>query len=173
MDYLESTSINQLEEMYKHEKNPKVKTKLLMVIHKKHGKTNEKIGEMTLTPMSTVRDQIRNFRDRGINGLRRRHGGGNPGYLTNNQKQKLIRYIETSTPTSREINTYIQNKFGKSYHPFSIPRLLRNMGFSRITPRKQHYKTDKLRQEEWKQVFKKRSQNTWIWVIRSSSRMNR
>ncbi|HLD56978.1 MAG TPA: winged helix-turn-helix domain-containing protein [archaeon] len=172
MDYFKSVSLKDLEKLYKKETDPKVKTKLLMVVHKKQGMKQIKIAKLTVTPQSTVSDQIDNFRKRGIAGLYRKLPDREYGYLGNSQKQKVIEYIENENPTSRQINQYIQDNFGKSYHPFSIPRLLRSLGFSRITPRKRHYKSDKSKQEEWKQVFKKKSKNTWIWVIESSSKTN-
>ena len=172
MDHLKSTSLKQLEKMYKEEKDPKVKTKLLMVVHKKHGKKQIEIAKLIVAPQSTVSDQVNNFRKRGIAGLRRNHGGGNPGYLEDSQKQKLVGFIEQENPTARQVNQYVHDNFGKSYHPFSVPRLLRNLGFSRITPRKRHYKADKGKQQEWKTVFKKRRNNTWVWVTGSSSKTN-
>ena len=172
MDYFKSTSLKQLEQMYKQEKDSNVKTKLLVVIHKKERKKHKDITKSLRVSDSKIKRIIRRFRKEGEQGLCRKEGSGNPGYLTDNQKQKLTEHIEQEQPTSRQINQYIQDNFGETYHPFSIPRLLRNLKFSRITPRKQHYKTDKSKQEEWKQVFKKRSRNTWIWVTESSSKTN-
>ena len=172
MDYFKSTSLKQLEQMYKQEKDSNVKTKLLVIIHKKEKKKHKDITKALKVSDSQIKRIIRRFRKKGKEGLYRKEGSGNPGYLTDRQKQKLIEYIEQEHPTSRQINQYIDDNFDKSYHPFSIPRLLRRLRFSKITPRKKHYKSDKAKQEEWKQIFKKRSQNTWIWVIGSSSKTN-
>jgi len=172
MDYFESTSLKKLEQMYKQEKDSKVKTKLLVVIHKKEKKEHKDITKSLRVSDSKIKRIIRRFRKNGKQGLYRKEGSGNPGYLSDNQKQKLTEHIEQEHPTSRQINQYIEDNFGKSYHPYSIPRLLRNIGYSRITPRKKHYKSDKAKQEEWKAVFKKRQNNKWIWVIKSSSKTN-
>jgi len=172
MDYLKSTSLKKLEQLYKEEKDPKVKTKLLVVIHKKENKKLDTIAETFRINLSTVTRTIKRFRKEGLKGLYRKHAGGNPSYLTDNQKQQLIKHIEENTPTSRGINQYIQDNFGKSYHPFALPKFLKSLDFSRITPRKQHYKTDKAKQKEWKSVFKKRQNNKWVWVIQSSSKTN-
>lgn len=172
MDYFRSTSLKHLEQMYKKEKDPKVKTKLLVVIHKKEKKKLNDIAESLKMNISTITRTLARFRKEGLKGLYRKHAGGNPGYLTDSQKQQVARYIETNNPTSKEINQYIQTNFGKSYHPFALPKFLKGLDFARITPRKQHYKTDKSKQIEWKRVFKKRQNNKWIWVIKSSSKMN-
>ena len=172
MDYFKSSSLKQLEQMYKQEKDLTVKTKLLVVIHKKEKKKHKDITNSLKISDRTIKRVVKKFRKEGKQGLYRKHGGGNPGYLTDSQKQKVIEYIDREQPTSRQINQYIQTNFDKSFHPFALPKFLRRLDFSRITPRKQHYKTDKSKQEEWKQVFKKRSRNTWIWVTESSSKTN-
>jgi len=155
MDYFKSTSLDKLEQMYKQEKDSKVKTKLLVVIHKKEKKKDKEISRSFKTSISTITRTVREFRKHGKQGLYRKPTTRKYGYLKDDHKRQLIEFIETDNPTSRQINQYIQDNFGKSYHPFSIPRLLRSLEFSRITPRKQHYKSDKAKQEEWKQIFKK------------------
>ena len=172
MDYLKSTSLKQLERMYKQEKDPKVKTKLLVVIHKKEKKEDKEISKSFKISISTITRTTRDFRKHGKQGLYRKPTTRKYGYLKDNQKKQLINFIEETCPTSRTVNQFIQENFRKSYHPFSIPRLMKSIGFSRITPRKQHYKSDKVKQEEWKQVFKKRQNKKWIWVTKSSSKTN-
>jgi len=170
MDHFKSISLNQLEQIYKKEKDPKVRAKLLVVIHKKQKKKNEGIAQYCRIDISTITRIVQRFRKEGVAGLRRKHGGGNPGYLTDSQRDQVIGYIEHETPTSKQINTYINKNFGKSYHPFAMPKLLRSLGFSRITPRKRHYKSDKNKQEEWKAGFKKRPKSIWIRDTKSSSK---
>ena len=172
MDHLKSTSLKQLEQLYKQEKDPKVKTKLLVVIHKKEKKTIKDTAKALRISEPTVKRVVRRFRKQGKNGLYRKTGSGSSSYLSDTQKHQLIKHIETNNLTSRQINQYIQTNFGKSYHPFALPKFLKSLDFSRITPRKQHYKTDKAKQKEWKTVFKKRQNNKWVWVIGSSSKTN-
>lgn len=172
MNRLKSISLQKLEQMYKQEKDPKVKTKLLVVIHKKEKKKYKEISKSLKISESTIKRTISKFRKHGKEGLYRKPGSGNPGPLENKQKQQLIQYVNVNKPTSKDVNSYMKDNFGKSYHPFSVPRLLRSLGFSRITPRKQHYKTDKFKQEEWKDNFKKRQKSIWIKNTKSSSKMN-
>lgn len=172
MDHFKSTSVKQLEQMYKQEKDPKVKTKLLVVIHKKESKKHKEITNSLKVSDSTIKRIVKRFRKQGKDGLYRKIGSGSSGYLSDSQRQQLVNHIEQTNPTSRQINQYIQDNFGKSFHPFALPKFLRSLDFSRITPRKQHYKTDKNKQEEWKQVFKKRQNKKWIWVVQPSSKTN-
>lgn len=171
MDYFVSGSVSDIEKLYKEESDPLIKTKLLAVLYRKEKRKLSDISDDIRISVSTLRRVIIKFSEHGRDGLVKGHGGGNPGYLSESEKELLIKFIEKSAPTSKEVNTFIKNNFGKSYHPFSIPRLMKSINFSRITPRKKHYRTDKAKQEEWKQVFKKKQKNTWIWVIESSFRM--
>lgn len=172
MDKFDSSSVNELEMLYKAETQPLVKTKLLAVLYRKEKRTIADISKNLRISESSVKRAVIGFRKNGRDGLIKGHGGGNPGYLTSSQRTLLIRFIEENNPTSRDINSFIKKMFGKSYHPFSVPRLMHSINFSRITPRKRHYKSDKQKQEEWKSVFKKKQKNTWIWVTKSSSKMN-
>lgn len=172
MDTFERSSVSDIEKLYKTETNSLVKTKLLAVLYRKEKRTITNISKSLRMPESTIKRAINRFKTNGKNGLIKGHGGGNPGYLSCNQKTLLIKFIEEKNPTSKEINSFIKKTFGKSYHPFSIPRLMHSINFSRITPRKRHYKTDKQKQEEWKSVFKKKQKNTWIWAIGYSLKMN-
>jgi transposase len=171
VDYFESSSITDIEKLYKNEADPIIKTKLLAILYRKEKRKISDISDNLRISVSTLRRAIIKFRENGRDGLVKGHGGGNPGYLSESEKEALIKFIEENTPTSTKINTFIKDNFGESYHPFSIPRLMKSLNFSRITPRKKHYKSDKSKQEEWKQVFKKKQKNTWIWVIESSSKM--
>lgn len=168
MDHLKSTSLKQLEQMYKKEKDPKVKTKLLVVIHKKERRRHKEISKSLKVSDPTIKRTVARFRKEGLKGLYRKHAGGNPGYLKDSQKNQVITYIESEAPTSKQINAYINENFGKSFHPFAMPKFLRSLGFSRITPRKRHYKADKAKQNEWKNDFKKSPRSIWARDTKSS-----
>jgi len=168
MDHFKSASVKGLEKLYKQEQDPFTKNKLLVVLHKKEKKKISEIAKALRISEPTVKRTVRRFKEEGEDGLHRKHGGGNPGYLTDSQRDQVISYIESETPTTKQTNTYISKNFGKSYHPFAMPKFMRSLGFSRITPRKRHYKADKSKQQEWKADFKKSPKSIWIRDTKSS-----
>lgn len=143
MDYFALKTVSDLEKMVDNEKNPAIKLKLLVVWHKKRGEKERYISSITRVPRATVGYWVRQFRKYGIKGLRRKPGaGGQNRYLTKQQEHQLRNKLKQQPMTSREVWTYIKENFGREYHPNSIPRLLRRLGQSLITPRPRNYKAN-------------------------------
>ncbi len=72
MDYFASTSLSKLERMISAERDAALRQKLLVVWHKKIGKTEREIKEILLVPKSTVGYLVRKFRKDGILGFERK-----------------------------------------------------------------------------------------------------
>lgn len=143
MDYFASTSLSKLERMVEEEKDAGIRQKLLVVWHKKRGATVRYIEDILLIPKSTVSYLIQKFKKEGINGFRRKPGsGGHNRYLTKDQEKELQTNLKEQPMTTKEVLVRIAKKYKKKYHPNSIPRLLRRLRQSLITPRKRHYKAN-------------------------------
>ncbi len=144
MDYLRKTSLSDLERMIDNERDPTIKNKLLVVWHKKQGKTEEQVESILRVPRSTVGHIVRTFKLLGIRGFVRKTDGvgGQNKYLTKQQEKQLQEKLEKQPMTTKEAWIYIKDNFGKEYHPNSIPRLLRRLGQSLITPRPRHYQAN-------------------------------
>ncbi len=143
MDYFVSTSLSKLERMIKEEKNAAIRQKLLVVWHKKQGATERDIEDILLIPRSTVGYLVRKFKKEGFKGFQRKPGsGGHNKYLTKEQEKELQVDLKEQPMTTKEIMVKIAKKYKKRYHLNSMPRLLRRLGQSLITPRKRHYKAN-------------------------------
>jgi transposase len=153
MDYYEKISLSEMEILYKKELNARVKTRLLMIINKKKGKSYHKIAEIFNSSSSTPLFWVRRFRKFGYNGLLTKKGQGTKGRLSVAAKKKIKEFSKGKT--SKEVMKHINDKFGFEYHPNSVPRLLKGLGLSRITPRKRHYKADQEKQDKFKKILKK------------------
>jgi transposase len=140
MDYLVSTSLRKLEAMYRKERDSSVKMRLLIVIHRKEGGDFRRIGKTLRISAAKACNWVNRFSEHGINGLRREPGsGGHNRYLTKEQESKLRESLKKQPMTSKEVRAYISENFGKNYHLNSMPRLLRRLGQSLITPRPRNY----------------------------------
>lgn len=143
MDYLTSTSLKELEGLYKNEKNANVKHRLLMCIHRKEEKSYGEIGEILKTPKTVVYRWIRRFVIEGVKGLHRKPGsGGYNRHLTKTQEKQLQDKLKKEPMTAREVLVYINKEFRKKYHPNSISRLMKRLNQSLITPRPRDYKAN-------------------------------
>ncbi len=111
--------------------------------HKKRGATVRYIEDILLIPKSTVSYLIQKFRKEGIKGFKRKPGsGGHNRRLTKEQEKEMQADLKKQPMTTKEVLVRIAKKYRKQYHPNSIPRLLRRLGQSLITPRKRHYKAN-------------------------------
>lgn len=143
MDYLVSISIKELEKLYRNEKNANVKQRLLMCIHRKEKKSYGKIRDILKTPKTVVHRYVQRFAREGIKGLHRKPGsGGHNRHLTKIQEKQLQEKLKKEPMTAKEALVYINEKFGKRYHPNSISRLMKRLNQSLITPRPRHYKAN-------------------------------
>lgn len=145
MDYFASTNLSKLEEMIDAEKDATIRQKLLVVWHKKKGKTEKEIKEILLVPKSTVGYLVRKFRKDGIMGFKRKRkpgSGGQNRYLTKEQEKELKDMLALRPMTTKEILVHIKENYGKQYHPSSLHNVLKRLDQSLITPRKRHYKAN-------------------------------
>ncbi len=125
------------------EKDAAIRQKLLVVWHKKRGATERDIEDILLVPRSTVGYLIRKFKKQGVKGFQRKPGsGGHNKYLTREQEKELQTNLKKQPMTTKEVLVRIAKKYKKRYHPNSLPRLLKRLGQSLITPRKRHYKAN-------------------------------
>lgn len=118
-----------------------------------------KVGGMD---RQTLRDWVHRFNDGGPDGLRNNWGGGRTSLLSNEQKQELAKIIETGPDPAvhgvvrwRRIDLVgvIEEEFGVVIKERTISDLLRELGFSKLSPRPQHPKQD----ERVIEAFKKTS----------------
>jgi transposase len=145
MDYFASMSLSKLKKMIDAEKDATMRQKLLVVWHKKKGKTEKEINEILLVPKSTVGYLVRKFRKDGILGFKRKRkpgSGGQNRYLTKEQEKELKDMLAVRPMTTKEIIVHIKENYGKQYHPNSLSRVLKRLDQSLITPRKRHYKAN-------------------------------
>lgn len=155
---IDSVTLKELEVLIDTEKDPKIRSKLLVVWHAKKGKTERDIAEMLKTPKSTVDFWIQRFRENGVEGLHRKQGSG--GYnrkLVKRQEESLRKRLESHPMTTKEVLVYIKGKYGETYHPNSVPRLLRRLGQSLITARPRHEDADPVEEVKFRRHIKKDS----------------
>lgn len=102
--------------------------------------------------------------------LENRPRSGRPTLLTKKNLNSVTGMIRQRTlsqgrkagVSSKEVSEIIKGKVGKKYTLRHVQRLLHKMGFSLITPRVSHIKSDKKAQEKFRHEFKKKSKrNTW------------
>ena len=95
---------------------------------------------------------IRKFKEGGSKCFAVKAGRGRNPKLTHKHKDEIKKYIEANgaTLTSKQLQLKIKEEFGIRVSNVTAYRLLKELGFSYITPRPRHYKKDQNLQDEFK-----------------------
>jgi len=110
----------------------------------KAGKLSQaEIARQVGVSRATVSDWMKKVTEEGIGGLRRQKAKGGISKLTQEQKQRLKRFLDrgalacgfsTDRWTLQRVGEWIEREFGVTYHPNYLNRLLDKLGFSPQKP---------------------------------------
>ncbi len=114
----------------------------------------------------TLRDWVHRYNAEGIEGLRDRRRPGPRPRLTPGQEAELMAAVERGPDPDRDgvvrwrrvdLKALIEARFGVRLHERSVGKVLRRLGFARLSVRPKHPKADEAAQE----AFKKASPSWW------------
>jgi transposase len=132
------------------------------------GLSPHEVAERLGVDRRSVRRWKQAYRRQGVAGLRARPTPGRPPKLTVRQRRTLVRWIlrgpeafgyRTALWTCRRIADLIRQRFGVTYHPAHIGRLLRACGLTPQRPQRTAKERNDRRirlwlQQEWPRVKK-------------------
>jgi transposase len=107
--------------------------------------TQKTVGEILEVSENAVTRWVMTFQQEGVTGLRTRKPPGPKSRLTEAQKKKLERLVrkgpeacgfDTGVWDAKLVGELVKREFGVEYHPTSIRRLLKDLGFSLQYPKK-------------------------------------
>ena len=106
----------------------------------------------------TLRDAVVRYNAKGLEGLHDRPKGYSPRRLTADEEAALAAVIIAGrslsatgfAPARADLCRWLEERFAKTYHPSSMTRVLRRMGFSRQKARPSHPRRDAEAQERFK-----------------------
>jgi len=100
---------------------------------------------------------INKFKNEGLQGLELKTGRGRKSKTDTKMRDEIKEMIRKNpNTTARQVKEFLLEKHHVNLSGKAASNLLKGCGFSYITPRPQHYKSDKSAQDE----FKKNSKNT-------------
>src|SRR5437764_5413607 len=114
----------------------------------------------------TLRDWVHRYDAAGLPGLHDRHRSGREPRLTPEQEAELVTAVEQGPDPDRDgvvrwrrvdLRALIEARFAVRLHERSVGKVLRRLGFSRVSVRPRHPKADEAAQE----AFKKASPSWW------------
>ena len=113
----------------------------------------------------TLRDWVHRFNAEGPEGLYSKQGAGPPCRLSGGQQQELAALIEAGPDLAKhdvvrfrlcDLCALVEERFGVIYEERGLSKLIRRLGFRKISARPQHPKSDPEIQAEYKK-------NSKIW----------
>lgn len=145
-EFLPNVSLQRLQRLYDKENNAKAKIRLLSALHRKKGKSIDKIAYLLSKHRRTIHSWLVKFNKRGIEAKDSIKQPGKIPSLTLKQRQKLVKILEQGPPHNRsglwvtkDVRELIAKKFKCKYVKQHVWRLLVSLGFSMQRPRKRHY----------------------------------
>jgi transposase len=139
---------------YVKNKNARAATRLRAIIAaKEHGVTL--VAKIFTITSNTLRAWVKRFNDGDLKGLEYRKGRGRTSKISNACRAEIFEWIKQDpTMTVQHIVVRLEETCGFKTSKSAVHRVLRELKLSYITPRPQHYKSDKNRQEEFKKKLK-------------------
>jgi transposase len=130
------------------------------------GASREEAARAAGMDRQTLRDWVRRYNEEGLAGLRDRPRPGRKPRLTPEQEAELATAVERGPDPDRDgvvrwrrvdLRALIEARYGVALHERSVGKVLRRLGFSRVSVRPRHPKADAAAQE----AFKKASPSWW------------
>jgi len=166
MNVQPSHTLNELQTLYRTEKNARLARRIHGIYLASKGLTCSPIMEITGASRRTVQQWVHRYNTGGIEALREAPRPGQPTKLSRAQERAFRKRLEAG-PTDKDgvsvfsgpvIEQILENEFGACYSLWGTYHLLHRLGYSCLCPRPQHEKADPQLQED----FKKTSSQHWI-----------
>jgi len=153
-------SADDLRRLARHEKKGRVVARLLAIAHALDGIGRAEAARLAGMDRQALRDTVVRYNAEGIGGLYDRPPPGRPRWLTADEEAKLKEAILERPDLKRDgcvewtlstlCEEVIAGRFGKTLHPASLSRIVRQLGLSRQKTRPRHPKSDAKAQEDFK-----------------------
>jgi transposase len=138
---------------------PEQARRLLAIALVLEGASREDAARSTGMDRQTLRDWVHRFNAAGADGLVDRKAPGRQRRLDREQQQELARCLESGPELAQDgvvrwrladLCALVEQRFGVRYQERGMGKLVRALGFSRVSTRPQHPKSDPEAQAEFK-----------------------
>jgi transposase len=136
-----------LRRLAKSENNVRVSRRMLAIANALSGMDRKTAAEAAGMDRQALRDWVIRYNEHGLEGLRDRWGRGRPPRLETAEAEELAAIIlrgpdpdvdGISAYTLEDLVRITQERFGKAFHPASMSRVVRRLGFSWQKARPSH-----------------------------------
>ncbi len=146
--------------MMKHEPHGRNRIRLLAMYHLQLGKSFKAISEIVKSHWKTVQSSLRRFRNHGFEGLFESQRSGAPRKINTIQESALFDKINTLSKsktggyiTGKELHIMLLEEYGAKCALKTVYNTMHRLGFSWITSRSMHPKSNQETQNRYKKTF--------------------
>ena len=144
------------------EKDGRVTARLLAIANALDGMSREDAARQAGMTRQTLRDWVIRYNAKGVEGVRDAPKGHAKRALTPEQEEKLSALVMQGPDGARgalvrwrriDLREVIRQEFGVDYHERSVGKILRRLGFVRLSVRPLHPEADIQAQETFKKTL--------------------
>ena len=117
--------VEELKNKYKKETNPRVKERLLALIHITEGQTAVYTSQAIKHSKRSITRWVKNYNEKGDEGLIPKFTGGPKPTLNNNTWEQILGEIDNKGLTIKDVAVYIKNSRGVTYKYHTLWKILR------------------------------------------------
>ena len=141
------------------EKGGRAAARMYAIAHALVGLGRAEAARLAGMERQALRDAVLRYNAEGLSGLRDRPKGQPPQRLTSEEEAELVAVILRGPDpvvdgccawTRADLCRWLERRFGRTYHPSSMTKVLRRLGFSRQKARPHHPQRDAEAQEAFK-----------------------
>ena len=150
------------------EKDGRAAARLLAIANVLDGMSRKDAAEQAGMTRQTLRDWVIRYNAQGIEGARDLPKGHAKRALTPEQEERFAALVTQGPPIESalvrwrriDLREVIEREFGVEYHERSVGKVLRRLGFVRLSVRPLHPETDVEAQEDFKKTSLTRSRKS-------------
>lgn len=145
---LTTDQVRDLKLAHKQTREKRLADRIKAVLYVHFGLSYEEIAKLLLFDEVTVRRYLKQFKEKGIDGLLECRYAGGQTRLNFSQEQELKIFLRDNTKrTAQEILKYIHATYAVSFSVIGVTKLLHRLGFSYKKPKIIPGKADRMKQE--------------------------
>lgn len=141
------------------------------------GYSREAAAEACGMDRQTLRDWVHRYHQAGLDGLADRPRSGRPASLTEAEQAEVAGWVEQGADLATDgvvrfrrvdLRDRIATQFAVYLHERSVGKLLRQLGYRRLSVRPLHPQTDLVAQEAFKKTSPRRRARRWAAAMQAS-----
>ena len=152
--FLTDEQVQVLKQAHRTIKDKKLADRIKAVLSLNSGYEYSHVAKILLLDEVTLRRYVKQYQEKGIEGLLEYRYKGGKTRLTIMEETKLKLFLKDNTKrTAKEVSVYVEKTYGVNFSLIGVTKLLHRMGFTYKKPKIIPGKADRAKQEEFLKTY--------------------